>query len=447
MNQEQEAHRQSRYSLPSLLKLDDVSELYDNWDIRGAMELEEGRLLVKDGKGSLWARQPLPNSKDEWTVEITFRNSEQIDVDDHTFYDTNGLSLWLIDGDVPDDALNFGGPRKFDGLQFLVNNLGHKGLKIFANDATKEVVNSDDKSFGGCNIDYLDSMVPFTIRVSYSAHKNWFKVQVDNNLCFSSSALSFSRISSNLLLGVSASTNPVSKEYWEVLKLDVFDKLTKDAIDDHGVADVAPVKYVTKTEIARATDRPTQQKRPSLMEKMMAHQEQMAPVQKTGENLDKFDASLSDIASKLSLLEETVNAFDLTKIIDLSVAIDGIKQIQSLQLSVLAELKTTYENFEGLLASHYREMTDSVRVLNKEIMEEIKMHRSEVHSISGKVDLLMENHKEIEGQYQARDSRSNDSELFSTIVKWVLIPLVVGIVAVIVVVYRLKKDIKHSKLL
>ncbi|KAM9904999.1 hypothetical protein OXX69_007348, partial [Metschnikowia pulcherrima] len=177
-------------------------------------------------------------------------------------------------------------------------------------------------------------------------------------------------------------------------------------------------------------------------EKIMNQERNAAP-----QNLDKFDSSLAEIASKLSLVEEAVNAFDATKLIDLSEAISGIKQIQSSQSSVLSELKSTYENFESLLASHYREMTESVRTLNQEVVDEIRRHRAEVHSVSGKVDLLMNNHKEIQGQYQTLDTRSSESELFSTIVKWVLIPLIVGIVAVIVVVYRLKKDIKHSKLL
>ncbi|KAM9938125.1 hypothetical protein OXX80_002353 [Metschnikowia pulcherrima] len=442
INNEHANGRQSRFSLPNLLKVDDVADLYSDWDIRGTMELEAGRLLVKEGSGSVWARQPLANSKNEWTIDLVFRNSEQEDVDDHSFFDTNGLSFWLLDGSIPEDTSNFGGPKRFDGLQFLMNNKEYRGLKIFANDGTKDVVNAEANALGGCAVNYLDSMVPFTMRVSYSAARNWFKVQIDNNLCFSTDALSFDDISGKLTLGVSASTNPVSKEYWEVLKMDIYDKLSEDARDDHGVASGAAQKVVTmtQTETTRPTNPP--QKRPSLMEKIMNQERNAAP-----QNLDKFDSSLAEIASKLSLVEEAVNAFDATKLIDLSEAISGIKQIQSSQSSVLSELKSTYENFESLLASHYREMTESVRTLNQEVVDEIRRHRAEVHSVSGKVDLLMNNHKEIQGQYQTLDTRSSESELFSTIVKWVLIPLIVGIVAVIVVVYRLKKDIKHSKLL
>lgn len=462
INNEQDSHHQIRHSLPNLLKVDEISDIYPDWDIRGKMELDAGRLLVKEEKGSIWSHHPLKNSKEEWTVDLVFRNSEQEDVDDHSFYDTNGLSFWLLDGKIPDDTLNFGGPKRFDGFQFLMNNMDYRGLKIFANDGTKDIVNSDANALGGCRVNYLDSMVPFTLRISYSASKNWFKVQIDNNLCFSTDALSFGKLGSDLRLGVSASTNKVSKEYWEVLKMDIYDKLSEDAIDDHGVYGGAQQKVVTLTraEDAKPTNAPQQQKRPSLMEKMMESQglkdwpqpgqsqDQVQELKSVpAQNLDKLDSSLSEITSKLTLLENTVNAFDVTKMIDLSDAIDGIKQIQSQQLSVLGELKTTYENFENLLASHYKEMTDSVRILNKEIVEEIKKHRSEVHSVSSKVDLLMDNHKEINNQYQTLNTRSNDSELFSTIVKWVLIPLIVGIVAVIVVVYRLKKDIKHSKLL
>ncbi|OBA21780.1 concanavalin A-like lectin/glucanase [Metschnikowia bicuspidata var. bicuspidata NRRL YB-4993] len=443
VNNEQDTDFPSRHSLPNLLKVDQISDIYADWDVRGSMNLEAGRLVVEDGKGSVWSRHPLANSKNEWTVELVFRNSEQEDVDDHSFFETNGLSFWLLDGLVPDDTLNFGGPLKFDGLQFLMNNLDYRGLKIFANDGSKSINNAETNALGGCRFNYLDSMVPFTMRVSYSASRNWFKVQIDNNLCFSTDALSFGKIGSDLRLGVSASTNPVSREYWEVLKMDIYDRLSEDAIDDHGVADGPAPKIVTKTQMSSSqrTSKPLQ-KAPSLMEKMMSNRGQTAP---PVQNLDKLEGSLSEITSKLMTIEHTVNSFDFTKINDLSVAIEGIKQIQSQQLSVLGELMTTHKHFESLLTSHYREMTKAVRVLNQGIIEEVRKHRLEVQDVSGKVDLLMDNHREIKGQYQNLDTRSADFEYLGTIIRWVLIPLIIGIVAIIVVVYRLKKDIKHSK--
>lgn len=438
-------------SLPNLLDVENVDQLTPNWAVSGGMRLDAGRLVVADGAGALWSTRPLANSKLDWTVELVFRASELEDVDAHNYYDSNGFSLWLLDAAPPGDTLNFGGPRRYDGLQFLVNNKGSKSLKIFANDGSKDAVNAHEHALGGCDINYLDSTVPFSLRVSYLALQKWFKVQIDNNLCFKTEAVTFNNIAGDLYFGASSSTKAESKEYWEIMKLDVYDSLTADAIDDHGIISGGSIKYVTVTNDAQPTSTP-QQNRNSLMEKTRQLREQLTRNLNTQQRVQfdsaQFDSLLGEIASKLAGLEAMLNKVDDSKVGELANAVKEIKSIQNEQLAVLGELKNTYDNFESLLATQYKEMLQSIGALHEEVIEEIKSHQKEVHGISSKVDLLMSNHKEIRDQYALDSANDTDiSQFFNAVVKWVLFPIVIGIAALAAFVYRLRKDIKHSKLL
>lgn len=435
-------HPNLRQSLPNLLKAESRNDFLDNWDLRDNLDLESGRFTVKKGQGSIWSKLPLVNSKGEWTIDLVFRNSEQVDVNDHTYYDTNGLSFWLLDSNIPSDVLNFGGPKSFDGLQFLINNKDNKGLKIYANDNSKEIRNSEQDAIGGCNLNYLDSMVPFTLRVSYSSSKKWFKVQVDNNLCFKTDVVSFANLKRDLTFGVSASVEQRSQEYWEILKLDVVEGLTADAIDDHGIVEAGGVKVVTVTQAdAKPTGAPGTQ---SLMERMAKGQAETSNNVKTAHENGNNNADLSVHFKALDQKIETISS-SLKMVPELLSTLKTVQQNQASQLQAIEDLKAKYNTFESLLGSHYKELTEDSRVSNRKMLDEIALKYSDTSKLVTSVELLVKKNKEF--QNQGIDTQSQSSEFFGVIVKWVLIPLAIGITALIVVVYRLKKDIKHSKLL
>lgn len=435
-------------SLPNLLDLTLESDLASGWSLQGNMHLEEGRLVVKKDSGSIWANSLMDNSRDEWTVEVVFRNSEQVEVDDHLFYDTNGFALWILDASTQmlSDFENFGGPRRFDGFQFLINNKDKRGLKIYANSGDKDTENKPENSVGGCDINYLDSMVPFTLRVSYLASQNWFKVQIDNNLCFKTEAITFAKIKGKLRLGVSASTNEVSKEYWEVMKLNIYPYLTEDAIDDHGIITGGTIKRVTITKTATPTAGPAAT-RQSLMEKTREFQENHNRDTKGHLHKEDFDAFSGALSTKLEAVKELIEKIDTSKVAELAGAVDEMKKIQMQQLEVLADMRSAYGNFEKLLASQYKEMGQSLSVLHEEVIKKIKEHQFDMNTIGDKVDVLMANHKDLLDHYKSLTKSNAGSEVFGVIVKWVLLPLVIGIAVLALFVYRLRKDIKHSKLL
>lgn len=435
-------------SLPNLLAVEKLQDLEKEWQPKGHLELDAGRLVINEQSGALWSASTLVNSKDEWTLELVFRNSEKIDVDDHSFYDTNGFSFWIVQPSATDmnDMLNFGGPAKFDGFQFLVNNKEKSGIKIFANDGTKQVPNTLESAVGSCAVNYLDLMVPFLLRVSYSKSKKWFKVQIDNNLCFKTDALTFDKLSEDFKFGASASVHPDSKEYWEILKLDVFGTLTEDAIDDHGIISDGSIKVVTMTKAELAPTVEPSYNRESLLERSRKLREQFEREAAQAAAPDSnIDLSLAQIGSRLSQLETLVGNLDSKDVIS---AIQDIKHIQARQMKVLEELLTTYGAFESLISALYREISQSAQNLHERVISEIRDHQSDVIDINKKVDLLMANHKEIQLQYsQGAEVQPDFSALVSSMVKWVLLPIVLGIIVLTVFVHRLRKDIKHSKLL
>lgn len=441
-------------SLPNLLDVKSASELESAWTLQNDLELEAGRLIVNRNLGAIWASHLLENSKSEWTIEVVFRNSEQVDVDDHLYYDTNGFAFWLLDGSslMLNDFLNFGGPKKFDGFQFLINNKEQRGLKIFANDGTKDSVNALEAALGGCAINYLDSMVPFTLRISYSAQTNWFKVQIDNNLCFKTESLTFANIPKDLRFGVSASTDAKSMEYWEVLKLNVYPFLTENAIDDHGIITDGSVKLITVTEVVSPTHEPLVTRK-SLMERTREFRENLEK-QNIGQNgqestLVDLDSSLTEISTKLTDLEGLLNKIDINKFTELEVALADVKKVQLQQVEVLLQIKDAYSIFESSFATQFEHLTTTMSRLHERVVNEIRDQHRELASISNKVDLISNNHKTFEDQYKSATEslKPNPSEFFNVVIKWVLLPLVIGIAVLATFVYRLRKDIKHLKLL
>lgn len=443
-------------SLPNLFTITNAKEI-KNYDISGSLKFDASRLVFENGKGALWARNPLKNSRDEWTIDLVFRNSEVVDTDDHSYVDTNGFAFWLLQKSsspsLSKDTSNFGGPAVFDGLQFLVNNKEKSGLKIFANDGTKQIANQLDSSLGTCSFGYLDSMVPFTLRLSYSASKNWFKVQVDNSLCFKTDALTFKKLAEDFTFGATASVHQNSKEYWEVLKLDTYPQLTEDAIDDHAIISDSGAKVVTVVEDAQKADEESpnfhpSKARESLMERTRKwiEQERENEAQQQGQNAQQpqqgsFDPSgqFSDILSKISGLEALLK--EDGKSSRFNELLERVLEAQLEQMKIISELGQKYANIERIVISQNKESVSTV-------LDDLRVQRNEIADMSRRLNLALEQGKQSNGgNAHASIPQPDFSEFYSKMVKGVLIPIVIGIVILSVIVHRLRRDIKHSKLL
>lgn len=439
-------------SLPDLLQINDIRDLELTWETNN-LRYDTGRLLLEQGSGSLWSIAQLANSVDEWTAELTFRSTGQAAQDAQ--FEDNGLSLWFVDPEnspsLMRDTSNFGGPATYDGFQILVNNRDSPGLRIFMNDGTVARLNMLSDSIGNCGFKYLDSNIPFTVRVSYSKLQKWFKVQVDNNLCFKTDSVVIPNTMNDFKFGVTGNLDPRSLETFELLKLSVWSTLTEDAIDDHGLMSDGKLSVQYKTVVVGENDHvPPSKIRESLMERNRRHQQLILEEQRrerqgsdSNNGLD-VDTFLQDIVARLDTIDKTIGALNAKQ--DTTGGNYG-GQASPADNANLEKLQDDLRNFEATITKQFTNMVDALSSLNQKVIGEVREHQHGMDELSRKVDLLMANHKEIAHQYNEQIQVPPSAELTTTIVRWVLTPVVLCIVVLSVFIYRLRHDIKHSKLL
>ncbi|KAG7195916.1 uncharacterized protein KQ657_002302 [Scheffersomyces spartinae] len=422
-------------SLPALLKIDKLKTLDSHWYTSGNIRLDNGRLIIdssNEGYGGIWSKQTLKPTSDEWTIEYVFRSTAN--EEDLKYGDKNGFLFFMVNADSFDvkNTANFGGPSKFDGFQFLINNKEQPGLKIFNNDGTKEIANQISESIGNCRFSFINTDVPFTIRVSYSKSRKWFKVQIDNNVCFKTDKIT---IPLNLIkLGLAGSVTSPSKELYDVLKLSVWDSLTPDAIDDHGILVDGRIKAAVKQEVVQA--HPPTQGRQSIMEKNRQLREQLTGQQKV---------DLQPVLQRLDGLQKLINGLPHPG----STPVQDNNNNDNINEQMI-KLQESFEDFKITLTGQFKELLQGISQLNEKVIGEVREQQSNIEEIGKKVDLLMNHHKEIQYQNQKQDrmeSPRDNPDLIKVIIKWILLPIAISILILSIFIFRLRHDIKHSKLL
>lgn len=416
-------------SLPNLLTINDPSELDLNWERYDNIRLDTGRLLIGAGGGALWLSAGLANSADEWTVELVVRSTGTSERD-LEFHDTNSVSLWFTADKITSGVV--AATAQYDGIQVVLLNRGSKGLKVFLNDGVLYVEGDVANSVGLCDFNYLDLGIPFTVRVSYSrdgvGEGAWFKVQVDNNLCFRTDTIAVPPAMGDLRFGVTASVASRSLEEFEILKLDVWNHLTADALDDHGLMGDGVV-VEEKSHVPPAAIRQLLMERTRQAREAMQQQPQ-----------SEAPASGSAPASGPVPLELLLQLDAISRQIDAW----GGGQRES-----LAQVQHDIDTFKTTLSQQFAQLLSAVSKLNERVIGEVREQQHGMDDLARKVDLLMANHKEVAYQYQ-RDTERPQEDIFDRFVariKWFLIPLCVGVMVLTGFIYRLRHDIKHSKLL
>lgn len=194
----------------------------------------------KSSKGSLW-------TKNAYTLGTSFTAEWTVRSTNHRGKSPGGLALWFVNANSPQDTELFNGPSKFEGLQLLIDNNGEleSTLRGQLNDGTQQFTSANiyDKTFGSCLLAYQDSTVPLTVRLTYdSANEHFFKVQVDNRVCFQTKKIHFP--AENYKFGITA-TNADNEESFELLQLEVFDGVLEEALKPNANAMEQP-KLFTK---------------------------------------------------------------------------------------------------------------------------------------------------------------------------------------------------------
>lgn len=458
-NDEQTGH----LSLPNLLTLENQNDLMTNWELYDNIRLDTGRLLIGTGGGSIWLIPGLANSADEWTVEVVVRLSGTA-ARDLKFREQNQLALWLTRERVTSNA--FGGGN-FDGFQIALSNKNTQGLKVFLNDNSKFIDGSVAQSVGSCDFPFLDSSIPFTIRVSYSKYRsNWFKVQVDNNICFKTYTMSIPEGMGDFRLGVSGTIASTSEEEYEILKLNVWSHLTEDAIDDHGLMGDGAL-FEEQQQVQQEDDdhvRPSQI-RESLMERTRRAKQELEEKKAQEANLhheSKFDQTLNSLSSQIDEIVKKIDGvgkqntpvISTTSPYDVKVVnthLEELKVSQAEQITAIHSVKEDIIDFKSTLTQQLSQLLSALQKLNEKVIGEVREQQYHMEEISKKVDLLMANHKEVAYQYQQGMKGSQDEDdfldRFISKVKWILIALCIGFMLITGFLYRLRSEIKHAKLL
>jgi mannose-binding lectin 1 len=417
-------------SLPNLMLHKNIDDLALNWKYNGDVKLDTGRLISQNGE--FWSIAGLPNTGTSWTVEFIFRSTGTSD-NDLAYISQNGLSFWLVNDIDAKSTTNFGGPDSFDGFQFLINNHQQPGLKVFNNDGSKKLAGDIDKAIGSCKFQYLDSLVPFTIRISYSAAEHWFKVQVDNNLCFKTNRLQIPTDGPDFKFGFT--TSSASSEVWEIFNLNVWSVVTSDAIDDHGLMQGGEVEKIVNADQSEVYS--PSFNRESLMERNRKYQEENGHLrEQVAEGAsEEVLKNLQSIRLKLDSIVLTDNNLPAQQKID-----DVYQSITTLQKDFL--------EFKRSVGDYQAHLLNTVQRLNEKVISEVRDNQFDTEELVKKVDLLLASHKETSYIYEKQINAPQETPgITNVIIKWILIPVVIGVTIVIVFIYKLRHEIKHSKLL
>ncbi|ODQ76959.1 hypothetical protein BABINDRAFT_163960 [Babjeviella inositovora NRRL Y-12698] len=403
-------------SLPSLLRQPDGVPPA-NWVFTGSATVHEGRVLLNDPKASvadkagIWSEKPL--NHDAWTVEVTFRSlSESTAVTPAT----DGFSLWLIDDKVNNDETLNGGPSQFDGLRLAVHHNSpelQQGLTAHFGDGSKTV----QPHFHQCQFPYQDQVgAPFTLRVSYSgAEQNWFKIQINNKLCLATTQKI--KLPKGLHLGASASQSK-HKENFEILKMEVFSAVIEAAKDDHGVVDhnLNAPKVVKK-----------------IVQKTVTMDETL-PTGAASQGSDLL--KLNDIMSQLNKIQSVVDTkpgSDYTDVLQ-----QLARSVVQLQID-LELLKKSVETSRELVLAEITKMLSLV-----------SLQHAELSSLHLKLDTLLKSQTVLSESISTPVTENGGVDMLDYAVqtlKWFAIAIVVLFVVLGVMIWRLKKDIVHGKLL
>ncbi|ANZ77894.1 BA75_04916T0 [Komagataella pastoris] len=252
-------HVVASLSLPDLDLTTSMKNLKD-WKLNGDVKLDQGRIILtpkpkivslndekKQIKGSIWTEYGF--GLNQFTIEVTMRSLGSIGKT------ASGFSLWLVDDQADsiskDPGNNFGGPDKYKGLQVLMDSNDAK-----LNSVTRSYLMDGDfdisKAFSICNFPYQNSNVPVILRLSYK--KGNFKLTIDNKLCFQTDKITIP-LGRFWTFGISAATRNDLKvhEQFEILKL----KTYNDVVDSDDEVDLLLDQPYATTTILEQTSKAT----------------------------------------------------------------------------------------------------------------------------------------------------------------------------------------------
>lgn len=196
------------FSMPNLISIfDDQEKLTRYW--QGSGELNEGRYILTTKEslfGEVWGNN-LFNEK-EFTFEVTLRSLGY-----HGKNVGSGLYIYLVE-----DA---GMLDQFKGLKIAFVNDGQPSVRVYLGDGTRSTAMND--FIGSYHVEYQDSNVPVTLKFGYG--DGMMKMTIDNKLMFETNKINFPV--NNMRIGVVGDSRGEHAEQYELLRFKAYDGLTE----------------------------------------------------------------------------------------------------------------------------------------------------------------------------------------------------------------------------
>ncbi|KAG0656239.1 hypothetical protein C6P44_005284 [Monosporozyma unispora] len=410
-----------QYSLPDILSLDSIPT--KNWEVGGFTKLEEGRIILTPNEqsgGSLWLKElpikSITKGSDDlaFTLQWTFRSLNYIGPT------SGGISFWVLKKDdsvsVDDVSRLDIWPKKYNGLQILIDNTGKYGesIRVILNDNSQDIdiLNIDQHTLGQCLMEYQDSSVPSTLRLSYS-NDHILKLQVDNKICFQTQKVKLwdhqSLNHDSVKIGVTANNidNALpNKESFEILQMKLYNDLT------------------TETFIPNVK----QMRQPVILQKNVKTDELTVkdPMKKSYDKVNNYQ-----LYKKLDHIEGKVIANDIA---DLNEKLDDIIKVQNSLIEYLLFLMKSHNGgtIEGS-NNDDSQFKDFISMDNK--LQQLLDEQEKIREMTTKHNSLM-----------VSDMNSTDAVVKRVIQMWV-IPLVVIVLIMGYYTFKINQDVSKTKLL
>ncbi|KAG7694263.1 hypothetical protein KL951_004141 [Ogataea haglerorum] len=418
--------------------------------------LPEGRVILtpapsisqKDSQqitnGAVWSKNKISSAS--FSLQLTFRSVGAFG------FTGAGLSLWLLDQDPGSDISNFGGPSQFSGLQILLDaneqDLGPV-FRVYVNDGSRKINLAQDY-LGAYTYSFQDSQVPSTLKLGYENRK--LKITCDNKLLFETDSINLDPYLKNMRVGISAaSLRDVKKaEQFEILMFKFFDKVIESLKVEASETLVAKHHELEQRQ-ARQAQLAEDNKR--TRERQSSRSAPVPPRPESAEydllaGLDEVKTILTHQTAPQVLQKQL---FDVTKSIKMmneknSVYNTQMEKSYDTLLKQTEELNAKYEALRQLITRQNQllELVDERFVtFNSYFQGQSQNHES----INDKLKQLQE--------FYAKGSRPSDYESefesklnkFMSAVRLIMMPVLVLLIIMTLLVYKLRNDIKHAKVL
>ncbi|KAG7730344.1 hypothetical protein KL933_000139 [Ogataea haglerorum] len=418
--------------------------------------LPEGRVILtpapsisqKDSQqitnGAVWSKNKISSAS--FSLQLTFRSVGAFG------FTGAGLSLWLLDQDPGSDISNFGGPSQFSGLQILLDaneqDLGPV-YRVYVNDGSRKINLAQDY-LGAYTYSFQDSQVPSTLKLGYENRK--LKITCDNKLLFETDSINLDPYLKNMRVGISAaSLRDVKKaEQFEILMFKFFDKVIESLKVEASETLVAKHHELEQRQ-ARQAQLAEDNKR--TRERQSSRSAPVPPRPESAEydllaGLDEVKTILTHQTAPQVLQKQL---FDVTKSIKMmneknSVYNTQMEKSYDTLLKQTEELNAKYEALRQLITRQNQllELVDERFVtFNSYFQGQSQKHES----INDKLKQLQE--------FYAKGSRPSDYESefesklnkFMSAVRLIMMPVLVLLIIMTLLVYKLRNDIKHAKVL